>query len=86
MLMSTEGDTPSVNIGQPFSLDVKGGDKFGVWRMLGDLLYLQMCLQVSTSGGDQTPMWLPSSPKGEIVGIMTHMLSLMKTYLIKIST
>jgi len=35
--MSTKGEKPSFNIGQPFSLDVKGGENLGVWRMIGDL-------------------------------------------------
>jgi len=30
---------------------------------------------------EKTPKWLPSSPKGDIVGIMMHVLSLMETHL-----
>ena len=49
------------------------------------LVCLQMCLQVSTGGGNQTPKWFPSSPKEEIISIMTKVLFLMETYLIKMS-
>ena len=31
---------------------------------------IMVMLNVSISCGDQTPSWLPSSPKGEIVGNM----------------
>ena len=37
VLMSTKGEEPSFNIGQPFALDVKGGEKLGVSRLFGDL-------------------------------------------------
>ena len=46
--------------------------------------YSQVCLQVF-SDGDQTLKWFPSSSKGEIVGIMANVLSLMETYFIKMS-
>jgi len=46
--------------------------------------FLAWCvLQVFTDCGDQTPKWLPSSPKWVIVGIMNYVLSLMETYLMK---
>lgn len=37
MLMSTQGDKLSFNIGQTFDLDLKGGENPSVWRMLGDV-------------------------------------------------
>jgi len=37
-----------------------------------------MCLKMYV-GGVKTPKWLPSSPKGEVVGIMDNALSLMET-------
>ena len=40
-----------------------------------------MCLQVSTGGGAHTSKWFTSIPKGEIVVIMTNVLSSMTTYL-----
>ena len=49
--------------------------------MFGEMSW-EMHLQVFTGGGDQTLKWFPSSPKGEILGIMTNVLSLMETYLI----
>jgi len=88
--MSTNGKKPSFSIGHPFALDVKWGENIVFEECLvnweRNLVYLQMSLQVSSSGGDQTPKWLPSSPKGEIVGIMKNVLSLMATYLIRIQT
>jgi len=91
--MSTRGEKHSFSIGHPFALDVNGEEKLGVWRMidyLGMLGFLGEKLGISTnvftSGGDQTPKWLPSSPKGEIFGIMTNVLSLIVTYLINMST
>lgn len=74
------GEKPSFIIVQPFALDVKGGEKLGEKSW-----YLQVCFQVHIVG-DQTPKWLPSSPKGGIGGIMVNVLSLMATYLIKMST
>lgn len=69
----------SFNLGQLFSFDVKGGEKLGVWRIiLGEKLGVILCLKVFI-GGDQTPKWFPSSPKGDIVGIMAYVLSLMET-------
>lgn len=47
---------------------------------------LQMSLQVFTNDGDQTLTWLPSSPKADIFGIITNVLSLMETFLINMST
>ena len=46
----------------PFALDVKGGEDHGVLIMV--------IFNVSIYFGDQTPSWLPSSPKGEILGNM----------------
>lgn len=40
LVYSAMKEKPSFNISYPFSLDVKRGDNFGVWR------YLHMCLQV----------------------------------------
>jgi len=61
--MSTKGENNSFSIGYPFSLDVKGGENIGVWRMLGDLgEKLGISTYVFTSiyrCGDQTPKWLP---------------------------
>jgi len=54
--------------------------------MPSDLVYIPMCLLLSTGGGDQAPKWFPSNPKGEIVGIMTNVLSFMENYLINMST
>lgn len=77
--MSTKGEKSSSALVSPFPLMSKGQRSL----VFGEcLVYLQMYLQVPTDGGDQTPKWLPSSPKGEIVGIMTNVLSLMETYLV----
>lgn len=54
----------------PFSLDVKGGDKFGVWRE--DFVFTGVFAR-----GIQTPKWFSSSTYGVIVGIMGNVLSLM---------
>ena len=61
-LLSTRETKPCFGIDLPFALDVKGGEYFGVWIMV--------MINVSICCGDQTPSWLPSSPKGEIVGNM----------------
>ena len=47
----------------PFAIDVKGGEYHGVFRIM-------VMINVSICCGDQTPLWFPSSPKGEIVGNM----------------
>ena len=61
-LLSTRKEKPCFGIDPPFALDVKGGEYHGVWIMV--------IINVSICCGDQTPSWLPSSPKGEIVGNM----------------
>jgi len=74
----------SFSLVQPFPLDVKVGEKLDVWREVFGEKYWhwQVCLHMFASGV-QTPKWLSSSPKWDIVDIMANVLSLMETCLIK---
>jgi len=53
----------------PFSLDIKGGE------------YLGRPLPLMSKGDSDLVWLLPSSPKGEIVGIMMYVLYFMATHL-----
>ena len=70
----TREEKPCVGFDPPFSLDVKGGEYHGVYGVCIGGEYHGGCIMVifnvSICCGDQTPSWLPSSPKGEIVGNM----------------
>ena len=61
-IRSTREEKPCFGFDLPFALDVKGGEYHGVLIMV--------IINVSICCADRTPSWLPSSPKGEIVGNM----------------
>ena len=60
--LSTREEKPCFGFGPTLALDVKVGEYHGVWIMV--------MINVSIYCGDQTPLWLPSSTKGDIVGNM----------------
>ena len=62
--LSTREEKPCFGFDPPFALDDKGGECFGVWCLNNG--YINVLIYCD----DQTPSWLPSSPKGEIVGNM----------------
>jgi len=51
----------------------------GVWTIEGEN-FLVCPLPLMSKGESDLVWWLPSSPKGEIVGIMLQVLSLMATH------